>query len=115
MRKLFLALALSGSLGLASCTTPITASQEAQFIAEVQAGAAAACKVVPTVAAILGVFNVVVGASVSAVVTAICAAVPPPASARYGAIHRLGAGSASYIGVTTVGTHTVAVTGWRTQ
>lgn len=119
MRKSFIALALASTLTLASCQNAGTPSSlqaaTAQFIQEVQAGAAVACKVVPTVAAIVSVFNAAVGATVGSVTAAICAAVPPAASARYGALQRYGAGPASYIGTTTVGTNTVVVTGWRTQ
>jgi O-antigen ligase len=60
MRKLMLGAGLASYLALIGCTTQQIQQLDAltsQFIADVQAGAAAACKVIPTVAAITAIFN----------------------------------------------------------
>jgi hypothetical protein len=106
MRKTFLAVIVAASL--AGCTT----TQVTDFIGQVQADAAIACKFVPTVATILAFFNAGVGATVGSVTAAICAAIPPPASARYLALPRYKTGGVPAI-VGSVGQ--IPVIGWRTQ
>jgi hypothetical protein len=102
------AILLAGLIGLTGCTT----AQVTTFIGDVQADAALVCKFVPTVATVLSFFNAAIGATVSTVTAAICAAVPPPTSARYLGLPRLSVGGApgtvGYVGNT-------PIQGWRTQ
>ena len=104
MRKTVMAVVLS--LSLAGCTT----TQITDFIGQVQADTAVACKFIPTVATILAFFNAGIGATVGTVAAAICATIPPPASAKFQAIPLRGHPAA-----TVAVFSTIPVTGWRTQ
>lgn len=110
----FIVLALLGG-----CTTAQIESTAATIEGDIQAGSAALCGIVPTIATILNVVGAVtgttevttlVGSGITAVEADICSAVPPTASARYRALPRRGTSPAT-IGTTT---HGVTVTGWRT-
>jgi hypothetical protein len=65
---------------------------------------------VPTIATILSLFNAGIATTVGGLATAICASVPPPASAKFSALPRYGAGPA----VTTGNIGTIPINGWRT-
>lgn len=108
MRKFILTSLLALSLG--ACSTA-QVQQAEDFIGKVQAYAAQACHFIPEVATIVSIWNSVAGATVAGVGGAICAAVPPPASARYKALNLKGAGPAVQTGI--IGG--IPVTGWRTQ
>lgn len=111
MRKLFIMAVAALGIGLSACTTTQTTQIE-NLIALVQAGAAQSCKFIPEVGTIIGIFNATVGATVTGIVSAICATVPPPSSGRYKALPRYAAGLNS---VQTGNVGIVPVTGWRTQ
>lgn len=113
MRKLMLGAALASAVALTSCTTAQLNRLDqltSQFIAEVQAGAAAACKVIPTVAAITAIFNANASATVASVEAAICAVAPKPSSARFKALPSDTKSAPGVIGTTGDG---IIVTGWR--
>jgi outer membrane lipoprotein SlyB len=108
--RLILAAPLAAALSLGGCSTLNT--QTANFLGEVQAFAAQAFKFVPDIATILALYNAGIGTSVGAIGTAVCALVPPPASARYKALAPHQAG----VVPSTIGTiGNVVISGWRTQ
>lgn len=121
MRKLAIALLCAGSL--AGCTAAQIQSATTTIEGDIQAGVAAACGIVPTLATITEVASVlfpgsagligIVASGEAAIEADICKAVPPAASAKFRAIPRAAYGVApAVIGVTP---HGVGVTGWRAR
>lgn len=108
MRKLLIALV--ASVSLASCSTTQVQQAEA-FIGQVQTYAAQVCHFVPEVATIVAIWNATAGATVAGVGGAICALVPPPASARYKALPLKDVGPPQQVGV--IGG--ITISGWRTK
>lgn len=114
MKKFFVVVALATTM--LGCTT----AQIAQVEADIQAGTAALCGVIPTVTSILDVVEAVTGTSVftgltnttiAAIEADICSAAPTPASARYRSIPLRSSGRLPVvIGQTQ---HGIVVTGWR--
>ena len=109
-RKALIAAVAAGSL--AGCSTAqftqldtITTS----FIASVQSEAALACKIIPTVDSIVSIFNAAIGQTAGAIAAIVCAASPPPASARFRALPPQGY-SPVVIGKTPGG---IVISGWR--
>ena len=110
MRKFLLLSVVATTITLGGCGTT-QVQQIETFIGQVQAYAAQVCKFVPDVATIIALVNSGIGQVVGAVGQAVCNAIPPPASARYMALPRRGAGPA-----VTVGTSgSVPISGWKTQ
>lgn len=119
IRRLLFATTLSASL--AACSAAQIETSAATIEGDIQAGAAAACGIVPAISVILQVAAAVIPgaaaistigqAGVNAVEADICSAAPPVASARYKALPRANAGAAVSIGVSA---HGVPVSGWRT-
>ena len=99
---------VAGSLLLAQCSTT-QVQQVETFLGQVQAYTAQVCKFVPTIDTIISIVNSGVGQVVGAVGSAICNAVPPPASARFRALPRLGAPFAGTAGTL----NGVTINGWR--
>ncbi len=102
------------ALSAAGCTT----TQVTNFLAQVQADTAQACKFVPTIATILAVAQslgfapaAIAGAVVATVAGKICSQVPPPTSARYQALAPVNGGAARTVAVD----NGVRINGWRTQ
>lgn len=119
MRKSLIATALAGSLALAGCGTTTTNTLPTSldtltttFIADAQAAAADACKVIPTVASIVSIFNAGIGTTIAGVTAAVCSVAPPPASARFGALPTAGTGSAAVV-LGNIPSTTIQVTGWK--
>jgi len=119
MRKFMLATALCTTLG--ACSAAQIQSATTTIEGDIQAGVAAACGIVPTLATITSVAAVmfpgsagligIVASGEAAIEADICKAAPPPASARYRALPRAAYGVApATIGVTP---HDVVVRGWR--
>ncbi len=106
MRKTVMAIAMC--LSLMGCTT----TQITDFIGQVQADAAIACRFIPTVATVLAFFNVGIGATVASVTAAICAGVPQPSSAKYQALPHYRTSSIPAVSGTV---NNIPVIGWRTQ
>ncbi len=106
IRKLFTTCIIGSLAVLGGCTT----LQITDAIGQIQAYTAVACKFIPTVATILAFLNAGIGTAVGTVGAAICAAVPPPATARYQALPLRGHPAASVSVVSGI-----PVTGWRTQ
>jgi outer membrane lipoprotein SlyB len=96
------------SLWLVGCSTTQIQQAEA-FLGQVQAYTAQVCKFVPTIATILAIVNGGIGSVVGAVGAAICNAVPPPSSARFKALPRLGSTFAGTVGTV----NGIPITGWR--
>ncbi len=112
MRKWLISTALAGGLMVGGCST----TQVTDFLSQVQADAAAVCLFVPTIDTILAVASAlgipvtgIVGSAVHTVASAICAQVPPPASAQFKALFPRGAGPARTIG----NVNGIVVSGWR--
>ncbi len=103
MRKMLLVTVLAA---LGGCTT----LQITTAIGQIQAYTAVACKFIPTVATILAFLNAGIGTAVGTVGAAICAGVPPAASARYQALPLRGHPAAAVSVVSGI-----PVTGWRMQ
>lgn len=113
MRKAFLSLTTAAFLGLAGCTT----TQVTDFLKQVQAVTAATCLFVPTIDTILAVANAlgipytgIVGGAIDTISHAICSQVPPPASANFKALPRLGGAA-----VVTGSLNGVPIKGWRAR
>lgn len=113
MRRLFISSVTAAAIVLGGCST----TQVTDFLGQVQAAAAVACKFVPTIDTILSIAAALgfapataAAGAVTAVSSAICSQVPPPASAAYGRLPLKGVGPAVSVGK--VGG--VAVNGWRT-
>lgn len=111
MRKLLLGSVTAICITIGGCTT----TQVTDFLGQVQAATATACKFVPTIDTILQIAGslgfapaTAAAGAVTAVANVICAQVPPPASARYQQLYRQG-GPARAVG--TVGG--VSINGWR--
>ena len=106
MRKLAVILL---ALQLAACTTT-QVQQIETFIGQVQSATAAACKFIPTVSTIISLVNTGIGQVVGVIAAAVCNAVPPPTSARFKALPRVGAraGAAGTV-------NGVTINGWRTN
>lgn len=108
MRKM-LSICTIGSLALlGGCTT----MQITSVIGQIQAYTAVACKFIPTVATILAFLNAGIGTAVGTVGAAICASVPPPASAKFQALPHYRAGGPAVVAGQA---GNIVVTGWRTQ
>ena len=120
MRKIMLGAALAACVALGGCTAAQIEQAANTIEADIQAGTAAACGIVPTLQSITSVASVlfpgvaditgIAAAGEQAIEQDICTAAPPTASARYRALPRLRATAAATIGVTT---HGVTVQGWR--
>ena len=82
MRKLMLAIALSAGLAAGGCST--TSGSGGISITSVQQAVQAACGFLPAAASIAALINAGAGATITALVSAICGAVTHP-SARLGA------------------------------
>ncbi len=108
MRKLFLTCTAVVFIGLAGCTT----MQITTAIGQIQAYTAVACKFIPTVATILAFLNAGIGSAVGTIGGAICASVPPPASAQFRALPHYGAGGPPVVAGQA---GNIPVVGWRTQ
>ncbi len=113
MRKTTIAAMTALSLLVGCSSVQIT-----NFLAQVQADAAAACQFVPTIDTILAVAaalgipaSSIVGAAVDTVAQAICRQVPPPASARFRALAPQGQGPARAVGAF----NGIQINGWRTH
>lgn len=111
MRKFLATCMISGAFVVGGCST----TQVTDFLGQVQAATATACKFVPTIDTILAIAGslgfapaTAAAAAVTAVANTICSQVPPPASARYQQLYRQG-GPAKSVGV--VGG--IQVNGWR--
>ncbi len=116
IRSKVLGMVTAGAVALsaAGCTT----TQVTNFLAQVQADTAQACKFVPTIQTILAVAQslgfapaAIAGAVVTTVANKICSQVPSPASARYQALAPVNGGAARTVAVT----DGVRINGWRTQ
>ena len=116
LRRKILGLVTAGAVALstASCST----TQTTDFLAQVQADAAQACLFVPTIATILAVAAAlgipaasIAGAAIQTVANAICAKVPPPASAQFRALAPQGGGPARTVSVL----GNIPINGWRTH
>jgi hypothetical protein len=111
MRKITIA-ALTSLTLLGGCSTV----QVTDFLKLVQADAATACLFVPTIDTILAVAAAlgipatgIAGAAIDTVAKAICAQVPPPASARFKALAPQGGGPAQTVAV--IGG--IPINGWK--
>ncbi len=119
MRKFAFAAFMSAAALLGGCTTAQIEQATTTVEADIQAGTAALCGIIPTLQTITSVAAVMFPgiSSITAVAVAgegaieqdICSAAPAPASARYRALPRVGSAPA-VIGVTP---HQVVVHGWR--
>lgn len=118
--KKILGLVTAAALALAGCTNssgtntvPTTLDTlTTTFLADVQAAAADACKVVPTIASIASIFNAGIGTTVASIASAVCAVSPAPASARFGALPTAGSGGAAAV-LGTIPSTNIQVTGWK--
>lgn len=120
IRQRLAALLLAGAVfTVSACTTAQVQQTEAQIIADIQAGTAAACGIIPTANSIIALVEVLVpGASILSVVgnyvtlieQNVCAASPPPASDKYLSLPRAGVGAAPAV-IGTTGN--VVIKGWR--
>jgi hypothetical protein len=117
-------LASAATIPIVGCSTTGTIQQQIQQVIDtIQAYAAQACGIIPTVKSILdiaaafGVPLASVGAvALQTVEQAICASVPPKSSARFARIPLRTAGSApGRIGNAPTPIGPVVVNGWRTQ
>lgn len=111
MRNIAIALLTVASITVGGCST----TQVTDFLGQVQAATATACKFVPTIDTILAIAGslgfapaTAAAGAVTAISNAICSQVPPPASARYQQLYRQG-GPAKSVGV--IGG--IPVNGWR--
>ena len=117
MRKV-LALVVLAPLALAACTAAQIEQSAATIEADIQAGSAALCGIVPTIGTILAIAGAVTGTSeittianagIAAIEADICSAAPASASARFKALP-LRSGIPAVIGTSA---HGVVVSGWR--
>lgn len=119
MRKLLLS-AFAGLTLLAGCATnPTTGvtTVSPSFIASVQSIASTTCAFIPTVDTIIAMFNAGIGATATAVSSAICSGVSKPAaSARLKGLpfRSSGAVAAPLTNVIINGV-SVPITGWRAR
>ncbi len=120
MRKLMLASALSAFIGLGGCTTAQIEQATSTIEGNIQAGTAAVCGIVPTLASIADVVFAVTGqtaistlsnAAVQAVEADLCSAAPSTQSARFRALPSQ-ASAPAFIGKSK---HGVVVSGWRAK
>jgi hypothetical protein len=119
MRKFLLISAVAVPLILGGCTAAQIESGAATIEADIQAGAAAACGVIPTVTSILDIISVlyppgtavtaIAAAGISAIEKEICTAAPPISSARLRALPLPG----NIPAVIGQSSHGVVVSGWR--
>jgi hypothetical protein len=118
MRKLMMSSVTVVFLTFAGCTSTQVTTFVTSFLSQVQSTTATACLFVPTIDTILAVAGslgfapaTAAAAAVTVVANAICSKVPPPASARYGALLRYGAGPAQNVGSLSG----VPINGWKTR
>lgn len=118
MRKTFFAAISGAALLLAGCSTAQITADAATIEADIQAGSAALCGIVPTIGTILAIAGAVTGTSdvitiantgISAIEADVCSAAPAAASARLRALP-LRSGVPAVIGTSK---HGVTVSGWR--
>ena len=118
MRNLLLASTACAFI-LAGCSTAQIESTAAQIEADIQAGSAALCGIIPTIGTILNVVGAVtgggavttlIGTGIAAVEADICSAAPPAASARYRALP-LRSNAPANIGISG---RNIVISGWRT-
>lgn len=95
MRKFMLATTFAALIALGGCTAAQITQTAANIEGDIQASTAAACNIIPTVATIASIAATVFGqpniaaltiAAEQAIVSEICTAAPPPASARLRAL-----------------------------
>ena len=108
MKKTFMTCSFAAFAVLAGCTT----TQITDAIGQIQAYTAVACKFIPTVATILAFLSAGIGSAVGTIGAAICASVPPVASARYQALPHYRAGGPAVVAGQA---GNIPVIGWRTQ
>lgn len=106
MRKMLLTGVMA--IGLSGCAT--LSQNTVNFINQVEQITAQACKFIPEAVVILNIFNSGVGTTVNAVANAICAAVPPPASAKFRSLPRFATGMPPVVVGNSNG---VQIIGWR--
>lgn len=120
MRKLMLGGALVVLIGLAGCTTAQIEQVTSTVEGDIQAGTAAVCGIVPTLASIADVVFAVTGqtaistlsnVAVRAVEADLCSAAPSAQSVRFRALPSQ-ASAPAFIGKSR---HGVMVSGWRAK
>jgi hypothetical protein len=119
MKKLLVAALITGPLVLAGCTAAQIEQTAATVESDIQAGAAAACGIIPTIGTVLSIVGAIyppatsiaeIGAAgIAAIEAEVCSAAPPATSMRFKALPTR-ASTPAIIGTSV---HGVTIQGWR--